>query len=124
MDASLLEQDRKLGLLLMTIGVGFIFCGVLFVVDPAFIALGSFAMVIGKGYFQGFREFFKDITADGVHIAAALGYVFGVVLMLNKHVLTGLMLDIVAMGLIFKPLAYLLKVGAKLLQGAGALLRK
>lgn len=108
----------------MTIGVGFIFCGILFAVDPAFIALGSFAMVIGKGYFQGFREFLKDITADGVHVAAALGYVAGVVLMLNKHVLTGLLLDIVAIGLIFKPLAYLLKVGAKLLQGMGVVLRK
>ena len=124
MDASLLEQDRKLGLLLMTIGVGFVFCGVLFAVDPAFIALGSFALVIGKGYFQGFREFFRDLTTDGVHVAAALGYVAGVVLMLNKHVLAGLALDVVAVGLIFKPLAYLLKVGAKLLSGTGSILSK
>ncbi|CAL5986016.1 Got1_family protein [Hexamita inflata] len=117
-----LQQDRKLGLMLIVIGLGFTLFGLLFLLDKGFLALGNLAITIGLGYFIGFVNFGKFIFRNGITCFASFGYILGLLLILKSHIYTGLVIEMVSFLCLFKPVAGLVVAVLKFIPGLGGII--
>lgn len=116
------EQDRKVGILLILIGLGFTVFGIIFLMDKGFLALGNMAITIGIGYFVGFKNYGKFLFKDGLSSAAAIGYCLGLLLILKGHIYTGLIIESTSFLCLFKPIARVIMSILEMVPGIGSIL--
>jgi len=116
-------KDRTIGALLALFGLVFYILGFAFLLDPAFLALGSVQFMSGLVCFLSPRAYYR-LFLQGARAAAVAAYTAGLLLILCKHVYLGIIIQTIGFLCLFKPIAAVLKPLLSLVPYVGPWLAK
>lgn len=116
-------KDRTIGAVLLLFGLAFTFFGLLFLLDPAFLALGSVQFMAGLVCFLSPRVYYR-LFLKGARAAALTAYAGGLLLILSRHVYSGVVLQLIGFLCLFRPIAAALRPLLSLVPYAGPWLAK
>lgn len=111
LDAFALKDGQKIGLMLLSVGLGLILLGCLLFFDASLLSLGNVVFLSGWPFFIGWKQslaFFnpvqameKDTTAFWRKTSGRIMFWFGLVLVVMRWGLIGAMVEIAGLLIIF-----------------------
>jgi len=88
----LLDDNQKIGIGLIALGIGFIFIGIILFFDAAMIAIGNLLFLIGLCFAIGFKRTLSLFSRRD-HIRGTICFIFGILLVLFRWGFLGMLLE-------------------------------